>query len=140
MMTASATHMPKIMIVDDDPLVVHSLAQALRPLGKVSFTTDYEMVHVTAALSHPEVLLLDVDLPGVTGLEIARRIRANPDLDGTCVILMTAHDCGAVLNEAKTVSGGRVLLKPIDLSSVAALTEQLISEASTSQLAAATHH
>lgn len=112
------TETPKILIVDDDPLMVHALAAALKPLGKVSFTTDFDLVHVTVALARPKVLLLDVDLPGVTGLEIARRIRENPDLDDTQVVLMTAHRCGSVLHEAESLVGDRVMLKPIDLGAI----------------------
>lgn len=132
---------PNILIVDDDPLVVHALAKVLRPYGQVSFTMDFDMVHVTAALARPKVILLDVDLPGVTGLEITRKIRENPELDGTPVVLMTAHRCGTVLNEAEHLVGDdRVMLKPIDMDSVTHMVSHMLSQGLDAAAAAPAHH
>lgn len=117
---------PTFLIVDDDPLIVHSLAKALRPLGKVSFTNAFDMVHVTAALARPRFILVDIDLPNVTGLDIARAIRNNPDLDATEIILMTAHNAEAVLREAQSLTGMPVLQKPIDLYQLVELIKQRI--------------
>ncbi len=103
------------LIVDDDPLIVHALARALRPLGKVSFTTAFNSVHVTAALAQPRFIMIDVDLPGVTGLEIARAIRTIPELAATDLILMTAHSDEAVLKEGEALTGIPVLRKPINM-------------------------
>nr|WP_285887451.1 response regulator [Hydrogenophaga intermedia] len=106
---------PTFLIVDDDPLIVHALARALRPLGKVSFTNAFDRVHVTAALAQPRFILIDIDLPDVTGLDIARTIRANPELKGADLILMTAHSADAVLKEGEALTGIPVFKKPINM-------------------------
>ena len=106
---------PTFLLVDDDPLVVQALAQALRPLGKVAFSTAFNDVHVVVAQSLPRMVLIDVDLPQVTGLEIVRRIRSNPELDGVLLCLMTAHSSETVLQEARSLPVSLVLQKPIDI-------------------------
>jgi len=105
---------PVFLIVDDDPLIVHALARTLRPLGKVSFTSEFDRVHVVAAMSKPKVILIDIDLPQVTGLDIAKSIRGNPDLDSTQIVLMTSHRAESVLKAAEELSGNHVVSKPID--------------------------
>lgn len=105
---------PTFLLVDDDPLVVHALAQALRPLGKVAFSTAFNDVHLVTAQSRPRMVLIDVDLPQVTGLEIVRRIRSNPELDGVLLCLMTAHNSESVLQEARALPVSLVLQKPMD--------------------------
>lgn len=118
---------PVFLVVDDDPLIVHALAKALRPLGKVAYSTDFDQVHVMAALTMPRIMLIDIDLPQVTGFEIVRRIRANPDLDGSHVFLMTAHRGEAVLREAANLAIDGLLQKPIDFKSLLERAERLIS-------------
>jgi putative two-component system response regulator len=117
---------PTFLIIDDDPLVVHAMAKALRPLGKVAFSTEYDRVHVVAALSRPRVMLIDVDLPQVTGLDIVRRLRLNPDLDSVHVLLMTAHRGKSVLEEARSLTVDEVLTKPIDTASLVASIKELL--------------
>lgn len=112
------TDAPMFVVVDDDPLIVRTLARALRPLGKVSFSTDFEQVHISVALNVPRVILVDIDLPQVTGLEIVRRIRSNPELDGTYVFLMTAHRSESVLQEARALNIDGLLEKPIEMEAL----------------------
>jgi len=66
-------------------------------------------------------MLIDLDLPEVTGLEIARAIRTNPDLDATRILLMTAHNTDALLKEGEELTGSPVLRKPINLDSLVEL-------------------
>jgi DNA-binding response OmpR family regulator len=121
----SAEH-PTFLIVDDDPLVVHALAKALRPLGKVAFSTEFDKVHVAAALSKPRLMLIDVDLPQVTGLDIVRRLRLNRDLDHMHVLLMTAHRGESILQEARSLTVDGVISKPIDMGALVARVKDLI--------------
>lgn len=106
---------PVFMLVDDDPLIVHALSKALRPLGKVVFSTEFNQVHLMAAIAQPRILLIDIDLPEVTGLEIVRRIRSNSELDHIHVFLMTAHRSASVLNQVEGLNIDGLLIKPIDM-------------------------
>jgi DNA-binding response OmpR family regulator len=103
------------MVVDDDQILVHSLARALRPLGKVAFSNDFDSVHLTAANAQPRVMLIDIDLPSVTGIEIARRIRSNPEMGSVYIFMMTSHRSEAVLKQVAGLDVDGLLQKPIDM-------------------------
>lgn len=103
------------MVVDDDQILVHSLARALRPLGKIAFSNDFDSVHLTAASAKPRVMLIDIDLPLVTGIEIARRIRSNPEMDSIYILMMTSHRSEAVLKQVAGLDVDGLLQKPIDM-------------------------
>lgn len=103
------------MVVDDDQILVHSLARALRPLGKVAFSNDFDAVHLTAANARPRVMLIDIDLPSVTGIEIARRIRSNPEMDSVYILMMTSHRSEAVLKQVAGLDVDGLLQKPMDM-------------------------
>ncbi len=117
---------PVFMIVDDDPLIVHALSKALRSLGKVAFSTEFDQVHVMAAITRPRILLIDIDLPEVTGLEIVRRIRSNSELDHSHVFLMTAHRSASVLKQAEGLGIDGLLVKPIDMVALISRMERLL--------------
>lgn len=123
MKAPSSREPPSFLIVDDDVLIVHALARVLRPLGRATFTMEFDKVHVMAALTRPSLMLIDIDLPQVTGLEIVRRIRSNPDLDQMHIFVMTAHQSESILREARSLSINEVIAKPID-------TEALVSRIS----------
>lgn len=108
------------MVVDDDQILVHALARALRPLGKVAFSNDFDAVHVSAAMARPRVMLIDIDLPLVTGIEIARRIRSNPDMDSVYILMMSSHRNDAVLKRVADLNVDGLLEKPIDMPALLA--------------------
>lgn len=120
MKASSSLERPSFLIDDDDALIVHVLAKVLRPLGKAAFTMEFDKVHVMAALTRPSVMLIDIDLPEVTGLNIVRRLRSKADLDQMHIFVMTAHRSDAILQEARSLSIDDVITKPID-------TEALVS-------------
>jgi two-component system cell cycle response regulator DivK len=114
------------MVVDDDQILVHSLARALRPLGKVAFSNDFDSVHLSAASGRPRVMLIDIDLPLVTGFEIARRIRSNPEMDSVYILLMTSHRSEAVLKQVAGLGVDGLLEKPIDMPALLARVQVLL--------------
>ena len=114
------------MLVDDDQILVHSLARALRPLGKVAFSNDFDSVHLSAASARPRVMLIDIDLPLVTGIEIARRIRSNPELDSVYILMMTSHRSEAVLNQVAALDVDGLLQKPIDVPTLLSRVQTLL--------------
>lgn len=108
------------MVVDDDQILVHALARALRPLGKVAFSKDFDSVHVSAAIARPRVMLIDIDLPLVTGIEVARRIRSDPDMDSVYILMMSSHRTDAMLKQVAQLDVDGFLEKPIDMPALLA--------------------
>lgn len=116
------------MVVDDDQVLVHALARALRPLGKVAFSNNFDSVHLTASSAKPRVMLIDIDLPLVTGIEIARRIRSNPELDSVYILMMTSHRSEAVLKQVAGLDVDGLLEKPIDMQDLLVRVQAFLSE------------
>ncbi|MBP7395150.1 MAG: response regulator, partial [Zoogloea sp.] len=85
----------RILIVEDDPLLADGVAQLLRGAG---FTTDYvgsaELAEAALAAEKFDLMVLDIGLPGMDGLELLSRLRSrhNP----IHVLMLTARDA---LNE-----------------------------------------
>ena len=69
--------MPKVLVVDDDAQVINQLKVALQSVSQVFFTTDSAQAVTMAQSTQPDVVLLDVEMPGLNGLEICRRLRAD---------------------------------------------------------------
>lgn len=81
----------RILVVDDDPAVRSALDRALRLDGyAVTTVSDGNAALEQLALSPPDALVLDLGLPGIDGIEVAKRMRAAGD--DTPVLMLTARD------------------------------------------------
>lgn len=105
-----------IVVVDDNPDVAHSLAIVLRMWG----TEVHEAFSGAEALEaartvRPQVVLLDLGMPGLDGLELARRIRAEPW--GSDVMLIACTGRGLAEDRQRSMEAGidEHFVKPIDL-------------------------
>lgn len=102
------------LIVEDDADLSTIFSEALKAAG---FETEVALAGDTAlarlAVTTPNVVVLDLHLPRVTGMDILHQIRADPRLTGTRVIVATAHPrmADSLRDEADLV-----LLKPISFS------------------------
>jgi two-component system sensor histidine kinase/response regulator len=82
---------PAILIVDDNP-------QNLQVLGKILMENNYKIEFSTSGQAALEwiktkqfdLILLDINMPGMDGFEVCRRIRANPDMNNVPVIFLSA--------------------------------------------------
>ena len=80
--------MPKVLVVDDEETMVRSLSTLLRQEGyEVVAATDGQQALDTARAERPDLILLDVMLPGVDGLEVCRQIRVWSTVQ---IIMLTA--------------------------------------------------
>ena len=109
----------RVLIIDDDA-VNRRVAQALfQKLGWEVEAVDNGARGLLALASHcPDLVLLDISMPGMNGMDVCQRIRADQALAGVRVIAYTAH----VLQEQQQrfLAGGfdGVLVKPISVRTV----------------------
>lgn len=81
--------MTRILLVDDEPLITDSLSYSLRREGfEVKAVGEGEQALREMSEFEPDLVVLDIMLPGMNGLEVCRRIRAN---SSTPVIMLTAR-------------------------------------------------
>lgn len=82
----------RILYVDDDPMLRALVRLLLEKMGgvRVEDCSDPERVVEAARGFRPDAILLDMNLPGRSGLEVLAVLRAEPDLRGVPVIVVTA--------------------------------------------------
>lgn len=114
----------KVLVVDDEPHMRETLAEILKDTGyQVLLAASGEEAIEVCEREDPQIVLMDVRMPGMDGVEAFRRIRRHQE--GMRVILMSAYSMDA-LKEAALEEGAIAFLpKPLDLERVV----NLISEA-----------
>lgn len=106
----------RILIVDDNIDAAVTTAELLRVLGnEVEVVHDGEAAIRVTFSSQPEVVLLDIGLPSVDGYEVARQIRANPDIDQPTLIALTGWGQENGGSAALDAGFDHHLVKPVDL-------------------------
>ena len=83
----------KILIAEDSVTVAAAYAEALSPLGhEIQIVHDGEQAERLIFADPPDLVIMDVIMPKIDGLQLCRRIRANPELKQLPVILVTVMD------------------------------------------------
>ncbi|MCA9008142.1 MAG: response regulator [Planctomycetaceae bacterium] len=106
----------KIMIVDDEPLNVMTFRQHLKMEGYENFVTTSdarEALHLLRS-ERPDVLLLDIRMPEISGMDILRVIGLDPVLQHTPVLILTAASDPATRKQALDLGASDFLQKPIE--------------------------
>jgi len=90
-MSQAALEPVRILLVDDTPTNLAVLSESIQHQGWVTlFATDGETAIEQAAYAKPELILLDVMMPGIDGFETCKRLKANPETAAIPIIFMTA--------------------------------------------------
>ncbi len=106
---------PVILIVDDEVTNIKVLHEAVRDLGDVIFANDGPSAIARARAARPDLVLLDIEMPGMNGYEVCQALKAIPETAGCCVIFVTAQE-GAVHELQSLNSGGSDFLqKPLNI-------------------------
>jgi len=120
-----------ILIVDDDPMNMQLVRVLLADEGYDlrSAVNAEDAMNVLAAFK-PGLILMDIQLPGKSGLELTRDLRANPDMAASSIVALTAY--GGKDDEQKCLNAGcdGYILKPIDTSTFPATVRSYIDKKS----------
>ena len=104
----------RILVVDDDPLNIRMLHMLLRQQYEIFMATGGEQALLQAATVNPDLILLDVVMPGVDGHEICRRLKADPATIDIPVIFITAQNEEAEEVRGLTLGAVDFIRKPIN--------------------------
>jgi signal transduction histidine kinase/ActR/RegA family two-component response regulator len=105
----------RVLVVDDNEDAAQTLAKLLTLQGhEVRLCHDGPSAIKLAAEQPPDLVLLDVGMPGMDGLEVARRLRAAPETAGSMLVAVTGW--GTDADRRKTAAAGfnQHLVKPVD--------------------------
>ena len=87
-----ARRQPRLLVVDDQPANIQVLYQAFSADHQVLMATSGEQALKIAVAMQPDLVLLDVVMPGMDGHEVCRRLKADESTHNIPVIFVTAHD------------------------------------------------
>ncbi|MFL5425954.1 MAG: response regulator [Myxococcales bacterium] len=109
----------RVLIVDDDVDATEMLAMALKAAGhEVREEHDGTSALVAAAQFQPDVVLLDLGLPGMDGIEVARRMRSYPQLGEVRIVALTGFGQGSARTRSAAVGIESLLVKPVDMQTI----------------------
>ena len=117
--------MASILIVDDDRLILAGLANGLEERGYVvhKAATGEEAVAL-ADIAQPDLVLMDICLPGISGIEAARRIQEKANVP---VIFLSATDSEEVVRMAIELGSISYLVKPITITQLVPAVENALA-------------
>jgi DNA-binding NtrC family response regulator len=116
----------RILVVDDDPNILTTLGMRLEAMGyDVATASDGPSAVATVLKSDPELVLLDLRLPGMDGLEVLSRVKAErPEVE---VVLLTAQGSVETAVAAMRAGAYDYLEKPIDAQRLGLVLTQALS-------------
>ncbi|MEM9542636.1 MAG: response regulator [Cyanobacteria bacterium P01_E01_bin.42] len=116
-----------ILAVDDSPIVRQSIKQALHQQYSVIVADN--AVDALSAIYHQNVdlLLLDVTMPGVDGLELCRTVRSLPQFENLPIIMLTARDGAFDKVQGRLAGATEYLTKPFDREQLLETIQRLIA-------------
>lgn len=126
--SARRTTVPHILIIDDDVGAADSVASLLRAAGhgevRIAYSGDSALA--VAVQFVPTIVLVDLDLPDMSGYDVARQLSQHPSLRNLRIIAMTDSSEHAGRELAREVGFERYLAKPV----VAAALDELFRQPS----------
>jgi len=119
----------KILYIEDNDDNVYVMRNRL---GRAGFTVlaavDAEQGLAMAAAERPDLILMDLGLPGLDGWEATRRLKAAPETKGIPVIAVSAHAMSGDREKALAAGCDDYEPKPIDFPRLRAKIQALVSE------------
>ncbi len=107
----SQTH---VLLVDDDPQISAILQAMLIPWGlKVTTLSEPKQFWAVVNEVQPNLLILDIEMPGVSGLELCRLVRNHPDWSAIPIIFLTAHNAPNLVQEVFAIGADDFVTKPV---------------------------
>ena len=104
-----------ILLVDDEPNILVPLEFLVKQQGfNVEKATSGQEALDKMQTFHPDLVILDVMMPGMDGFEVARRIRQDERFDSTRIIFLTAKGSQADRQSGYATGGEVYLTKPFD--------------------------
>jgi two-component system chemotaxis response regulator CheY len=111
--------MKHVLVVDDSETVRNEIAKALKEAGfGVAEAGDGEAGLEQIAQQSFAMIILDVNMPRMNGLEMLDRLKANPATAGIPVVLLTTEAEPALIDRARKAGALGWLIKPVPMSSI----------------------
>jgi two-component system phosphate regulon response regulator PhoB len=126
-MPTGRTTRPTVLVCDDEP-VLRMLVRATLDDGRYTIVEacDGEQALERVRSDRPDLILLDIMMPGRSGSEVLRELRRNPETTATPVIMLTARAQAADREAMDRAGATHYLTKPFSPVGLAALVEEVL--------------
>ena len=117
----------RVLVVDDNVDSASTLARLLTLLWKQDVRTavDGPSALRTAREFLPELIFLDIGLPGLSGYQVAKELRATPEFATTTLVALTGWGQKSDFDKSRDSGFDRHLVKPVDIKLIAAIIEEI---------------
>lgn len=122
---------PRVLVVDDEAtireVIAESLARRANPYEVMTAADGFEAGRLVATF-RPDLVLLDLRMPGLDGFQVCRTIKADPETTSTIVVAMTGYHTPET--EARIIECGavRCLAKPVEPSAVGGMIDAIFEQ------------
>jgi CheY-like chemotaxis protein len=118
--------MPKVLIADDSRFQLQLLASFLGNGFEVSFACDALQAWMGALRAKPDVILLDINMPGGTGLEVLKRLRMSTKTQHIPVVVVSGNESAETEAAARDLGAADFLHKPVEKEHLRTLLRRLL--------------
>ncbi len=121
--------MIKLLYVEDNDDNVYMLKMRLELLGDIEVLTaeDGERGCDMATAERPDIILMDLEMPGIDGWEASRRLKSNPDTREIPIIALSAHALAGAREKALAAGCDEFDTKPIEFDRLVATVRRVLA-------------
>jgi len=112
------TEMKSVLVVDDEAINITLLAQILKGRYKVKVAKDGERALKICRATAPDLVLLDVMMPGIDGFEVCRQLKADAATSEIPVVFVTGKSDESEQQQGMALGAAGYLAKPVDAAMV----------------------
>jgi DNA-binding response OmpR family regulator len=117
--------MPRVLVVDDEPNILLSLEFLMQQAGfEVTTAEDAEQAQALISRQVPDLILLDISLPGMSGFDLLEQLRADEATRSLPVVMLTAHGREVEKEKGMALGASDYITKPFS-------TRELVSRVQT---------
>jgi len=104
----------RLLAVDDDPMLLATLTNLVKPWGinLIGLNQPKELLNKLKT-QRPDLLILDVNMPEITGIELCRALRSDPNWQDLPILFLTAHQEIEIIHQIFAAGADDYLLKPV---------------------------
>ena len=119
-----------VLIADDEPNIVISLEFLMKREGhRVTIARDGDAALEAIRRERPDLVLLDVMMPGRSGFEVCQAVRADPGLKGVRILMLTAKGRETDVAKGLALGADAYVTKPFSTKDLVARVRALLQEA-----------
>jgi DNA-binding response OmpR family regulator len=119
----------RVLVVDDHPALIGLIADALTQAGYTVISAENGEAGLAAVDEHhPDLVILDLSMPVMTGLQVLRALRNHPETQYLPVIVLTGRDGAADILDCWMGGVDRYLVKPCSMEELLNAVRQMLGE------------